>query len=371
MANDWEDFIEFPCVEAIQPIGTFYLGVIDSNDLIKISFADIRRVEERDVEKYLGMQRPLSPRRVAELKEYVKNVDATFPTSVILAIRGDDASYDPKSKKMKVNKEEGVAKIIDGQHRLAGLEGYSEEVPFQINVTVFIDMDIEDQAMVFATINLAQTKVNRSLVYDLYELTSSRSPQKTSHNIALLYDEKEGSPFQGRIKRLGRATERNQILTQAQIVDAFLGYISGDSLKAMRDRDVILRGGKLTTITEDESRKLIFRNMFIDEKDDDIAEVVWNYFLAVKSRWTEAWMNPDSRGNVLPRTNGFRAFMRFFKHAYLHLGGLQKLISKNEFLDLLVPIELENKDFSTRRFPPGTSGETKLYRELLKLSALE
>ena len=83
------NYIVFNCFEVQQPIGTFYVGIIASADLIKIAYSDIRRIEKRDVEKYLGIEREISPQRVKEIKEYVNNVDATFPTSIILAVDSD------------------------------------------------------------------------------------------------------------------------------------------------------------------------------------------------------------------------------------------------------------------------------------------
>ena len=68
--------------------------------------------------------------------------------------------------------------MIDGQHRIAGLYKYEGEVGFDINVTIFVGTDIADQAQIFSTVNLEQTKVNRSLAYDLFALAHSRSPKK-------------------------------------------------------------------------------------------------------------------------------------------------------------------------------------------------
>ena len=78
--------INIPCLEITQPIGKFYIGVINHNDLIEISYTDTRRLEDRDLEKYLGIQRPLNQNRVKEIEKYVNYIDATFPTSVILFI---------------------------------------------------------------------------------------------------------------------------------------------------------------------------------------------------------------------------------------------------------------------------------------------
>jgi DGQHR domain-containing protein len=179
--NGW---IEFKCIAVEQPLGTFYVGSIPAKDVLDISYADIRRIEGRDIEKVVGIQRELNSQRVKELKKYVRTVDAAFPTSVIVAVDDKNAEFDSRSSIMKLRREESVAKIIDGQHRLAGLEGF--DGTFDLCVTVFVDMDLQDQAMTFATINLAQTKVGKSLVYDLYEFQRARSPQKTCHNIARL-----------------------------------------------------------------------------------------------------------------------------------------------------------------------------------------
>jgi hypothetical protein len=57
-----------------------------------ISYSDIRRIEgERGIETYLGIQRPLDPKRVRELEHYVSSPDACFPTAVIIAVPAECA----------------------------------------------------------------------------------------------------------------------------------------------------------------------------------------------------------------------------------------------------------------------------------------
>ena len=211
--------ISFSCIKSSQPIGDFYVGVIDAEALIDISYADLRRLKARDIEEFSGIQRPLSETRVAELQKYVNTVDASFPTGIILAISGSDAKFEKKNGMMHVTRRENVAKILDGQHRIAGLEEFRGD-RFELSVTIFIDMDMEDQAMLFATINLKQTKVSKSLMYDLYDFAKTRSPQKTCHNIAKLLNSEPKSPFENKIKILGRATGKpHETLTQAAFVD--------------------------------------------------------------------------------------------------------------------------------------------------------
>ena len=193
-----------PVLEVRQPIGNFYLGVIEARDLVAISFSDIRRQDGRDLERYIGIQRDLSEGRVGEIKKYVKNADACFPTGIILSISNEHivpTTTVDGFPALAINRNSEIAKIIDGQHRIAGFDGFEGE-PFYLNVTIFVDMVLEDQAMVFATINLKQTKVTKSLASDLYEFADARSPQKTGHNIAKLMNFKEGSPLNKFIKIL-------------------------------------------------------------------------------------------------------------------------------------------------------------------------
>ena len=243
--------LHFTALKATQPIGDLYFAVMSSKDVGLIANFDVRRVliEERDVERYLGIQRPLQPKRVRDLEKYVNFSDATFPTAIILAIDDDYASYDTGKMELTVrNFKEGedrpstnirkIARVIDGQHRIAGLFAFNGET-FEVPVTVFVGSDISDQAYVFATVNLEQTKVSRSLTYDLFELAKTRSPQRACHNIAVALDTDESSSFHKRIKRLGVATPGRigERLTQAQFVENLLPYITNDP---KMDRDLLL-----------------------------------------------------------------------------------------------------------------------------------
>lgn len=357
-----EPRITFRCLEIIQPIGTFYIGVIDAADLVAISYADVRTLQERDIERYLGIQRTLSAARVTEIGNYVNTVDATFPTAVILAVSSDFAEFNEQLSVMSLTRHDSVAKIIDGQHRIAGLKHYKGGT-FLVNVAIFIDMDIEDQANVFATINLSQTKVSKSLAYDLLEYARHRSPQKTAHNAARVLNREQGSPFHHKIKVLGRATPgiTSETLTQAAFVEALLPYITTDKLK---DRDLLQRGQQPERASRMNDPRFL-RNAFLDERDADIVLLLWAYFDAVRRRWPSAW-NEKEAGNILNRTTGFSALMKFLPAAVASRQANDPTAVSTEYFEtLLSAVQLRDQDFTPEQFPPGGTGTSQLYKRLL------
>ncbi len=378
-----EDPISFsiPVLRVSQPIGSFFIGVIDCKRLCEITDFDVRRlIKERDFEKYLGIQRPLDKSRVKEIREYVGTSDACFPTGVILSVRAECAKYDERSRSLELSNHidaedpertilyRQIAKVIDGQHRIEGLKE-SEGLQFDINISIFVDIDVAQEGYIFSTVNLAQTKVNRSLAYDLYDLAKAKSPQKFCHNAAVALDKGKDSALYHRIKRLGVATEGRfgETITQATFVDALMRYISKNP---MSDRDVYLKGGTPSKASTEESKQLIFRNMLIENRDLEIVDVLWNYFHAVRTRWPVAW-DSSERGDMLSKTNGFRALMRFLGPAYLSVAKkIGEVPSKSQFAKLFSEIEMTDADFNIEQYVPGTSGEAALFKAFKEKSGL-
>jgi hypothetical protein len=109
--------------------------------------------------------------------------------------------------------------------------------------------------------------------------------------------------------------------------------------------------------------------MMIENRDLDIAKVVFNYFTAAKARWPVAW-DARGRGMILNRTNGFKALMRFLRDAYLHIASPGDVPSSKDFQKVFERVKLQDDDFNIDNFPPGTSGEGKLYRTMKEQSRL-
>jgi DGQHR domain-containing protein len=399
------DYIKIDYLKVHQPIGTFYIGSIKWQDLLTIAEADIRKIEkeggkENSFDSYLGIQRTLSPNRITEIGEYVNTIDATFPTSIILHIKSKEKFLEGKSidehdsdhvednrdkvteivnikidaNKLEIRSDSKVAKILDGQHRIEGLKNglsnhVGEEFPtFDFNVTIFVDLDIDDQAQIFSIINKAQTKVNKSLVYDLFEYAKHRSPQKTAHDIVRLLNKLPDSPFYRKIKILGVAENTaTETIAQATLVELIIDYISKDPMK---DRDELRKSSlfsknKLELLKDEkEIKRRIFRNLFIQEKDELIMRILWNYFKAVEDRWPKVWTpQGDEEGLILNRTTGVIALMRFLKEIYIHLGKKDEIVSYDEFKEILDKVDIDDSELTKTNYVPGSSGQSKLFHD--------
>lgn len=382
----------FRVLEVSQKNGTFFSACLPARELTAITYSDVRRLvnDERDVERYLGVQRPINKARVKKIRDYILSPDPTFPTAIIIAVDERCVSYDPEKGEMSlfashVEQDVGdgkeipfgkIAKVLDGQHRLAGFFNDDDEfdiggAEFDLNVSIFVGADLSVQAQIFATVNLAQTKVSRSLVYELEDLSESRSPFKTCHNIAVALDSLPTSPFYKRIKRLGFVTpgRTGETITQAAFVEALTDLISRDPFS---DRNMLLDGKKLSPALGEDLRRVPFRNMFLEEKDFDIADNVDNYFTAVRDKWPNAWADTSRKSGILPKTNAFRAFMRHLRDLYPDLAKMYgPIVPVQGFAQPLGSVNLEDDDLTTRNFKPGSSGESAFYKVLSGKSAPE
>lgn len=150
-----------------QPIGEFYVGRIESRELRAISYVEIRAFLAGTQRKIAGIQRERNEGRINEIKRYVNLEYATFPTSVIILVPPDCVELEPYCKEQDEDTAtvfnmtlkpfgevgdddhvplERIAFIIDGQHRVAGLEGLKDGKVFDVNVSIFIGASDADKA---------------------------------------------------------------------------------------------------------------------------------------------------------------------------------------------------------------------------------
>ncbi|PIW55208.1 MAG: hypothetical protein COW16_07355 [Sphingomonadales bacterium CG12_big_fil_rev_8_21_14_0_65_65_10] len=369
-----------------QPLGEFYIGAISSTDLLEIATVDVRQFDEGDPGSIDGIQRDLSKSRLKLLKEYVNLDYATFPTSVLLAVdeksvalekvEGCDGLFSLTISDFEGDDETGPipveasAFVIDGQHRLAGLLNRdTEKGPFEVNVSIFVGADKADQAEIFSRVNLAQTKVNKSLMFDLLDYAKERSPYKVAHDVTVaLNNDTDGALYQ-RIKRLGKRTPGldDERLAQATVVNGILRHLPPHQ---ERERSKSLWGRFSEPEKRENWRDRIFVEFYRNGDDVSILRNLTNFFKAVEERWPTAWGSSE-QGVILSKTTGYNALIRFLKDLFLELVDDPRVVEKKEFLTILTGISLDDADFNKERYLPGSSGAGSLYRDLVDLSGLK
>jgi len=323
--------IRVECFKVSQGGMEFYVFVMNSKTLRDISY-----VSRRDIGNPQGYQRYLNKRRLQQVAEYIKKPRATFPNSIIINLDASKVRYEPSSDNRKgtlvIKKEQGVAWIIDGQHRLYGFD-YSEGKEFDLIVSAFIGLSIGDQATIFKVINSTQKGVSPSLIYDLIDLTKDvEYLDERAHEIvkALNYD--EDSPWQGLIKMIGRGPG---LVSQA--------FFIGELKRLLRDP--------------------IFKEYPLGEQ----IRILKDYFSALKELFPNAWGN---KKYVLCKTLGVAAVLSIMPKVLVHCR-IKNDFGKNTIYNILqniknvqIPTEigLENIDFSGKQLGAfgGKKGQQRL-----------
>lgn len=290
-----------PILEITQPVGTFYVGKMNSGRLIKIA-KTVRRDEDGE-----GIQRALSEERSKAIAKYCQDPDAAFPTPIILAVKEEDITSVKRMEnvpglyELVFDDKKHFAEILDGQHRVEGIK-LADDFETDLMIVVMFDLTEEEKAYIFSTINSNQTKVDKSLIYDLFELSAERSPYKTCHEIARIMNSDRQSPFYGRLKMLGKKGQSNMVLSQGTFVSYLCRLISN---RPQEDMIRIKRGEEL-----EENSRYVLRQYFIKERDDVILKIMMNYFGAVAAVFPEEWEQSDQY--ILAKTTGYGALIKVF-----------------------------------------------------------
>lgn len=326
-------------IKISQKIGSFYLTKMTPALLNKIANKNLSVYKD----EIKGIQREKDQKKVNEIKKYLREDEfASFPNSIIIAIRDDLDVENPlfeidDEDNISIALEHDIANIIDGQHRLAGFD--ENEDKFELPVVIFINLPLGEQAKLFAKINSTQTKVNLDIVYENFFKSDKRSREKTSFFIVKTLNEKEGSPWKGKIKTL---SDRQGDLAQG-------------SMAKFIDKRLLDDGKPLN-------------GLYLDKRDQEIFDLLFNFFSAIRIVFPESWDNKNDNF-VLTKTTGFNGFMSYFVDVLKSTNDLRSL-DTNYFVDRFERVRNDFKDFTNENYPSGAIGQNEI-RDTLRLSLTE
>lgn len=263
--------MKFPAIKIVQGTKEFYAFTCRASVLWGFS-----EINQRQESKDEGYQRVLSPSRVKRIRDFILQGNA-IPGAIIISC--DNGTF--TNNQLTIPNKKDAAWIIDGQHRCAGaLEASKEGHDIHLPVVAFINLDEQEQADYFVTINREAKGVPSSLYIDLLR---NLPRQKT-----------DKERLEERISDISRELTRNDESVFAQrIVSTTSPNAAQVSLTnfARRLRPVLhANNGILSPYTLPEQVK-----------------IVENYFAALKLVFPK-----EFERNLFFRTLGFGALWRAF-----------------------------------------------------------
>lgn len=404
--NSLNNILTILSQKVVQNSVEFFIGKIKAKDLVEMVSVTNRAITGFDDEgKPLynkHIQRKPNPQRVKSIKEYLlSDEDACFPNNILISIPSILLSNEPSplssfedlytlnidKSKIDISSTETpiYLQIFDGQHRFRGVQEALEELKnnddeklkelenFEFTVSLFIDAEIEFQAMLFSVINRTPVRVSQDLVFDLFGLTTKDSPQKTALAIVLqlngLKETETGDrgPFYKRVRLLAKKEKGfDSPISQGIFVKTLIGLISPTPSKAEEERihtrKELMHGG---------SSRTIFRNWYANDKDNNIYKTLLNYFIAVRNTFVDNsgksyWDFKITSENALQRTIGFIALIEVLIEIFpysmneknISVQFFEKYLSKAKSIKLVDP--------EGNRPYPYTSRGSKMLEEDLK-----
>lgn len=393
----------FPVVQNDQE---FIIGKMKINDLLRFTKYTERVIIGYDEEEKpiynKHVQRKVEQSRVNKIADYLINdKEATFPTNIVLGIPIEaiqeqqkkediieihlieDVFYQVKKSKETGEDTDTYITIIDGQHRVRGIEiaidkltkdlqklEEKEEVKsdsyiikkeklnnlleIELVVSYFVDKSLEYQAMIFSTINKTQKRVSQDLVYSLFGLSTDDTPYKTALEVVLALNAHKKSPFYKRIKLYGGNYRKGESppLSQATMIKNIVALISETLRESENDKYRKRKDLKNRT----NSKFLPFRDFYVNDQDGMISDCLFFYFNSIRKIYPQFW-NYDAVSkpqNIFQSTVGFEALLSLM----VEILQAEEITSFNVDTFNSYLNRIGNIDFSdTSMFPMSTKGK--------------
>lgn len=307
---------KIPAIEIQQPLGVFYACTLTAQELLDVAFpSNMRETVEKytnrdtDIEgaffSIIGTQRNKDSTKVRSVRDYIRTGFSCFPNSIILGANitedgllvEDDGWYITKEDFRSDNGEirtfcfinipddnRLLASIIDGQHRLEGFRELSNSDPqlkMQLLCSVFIGLPASYQAHIFATINTTQKRVNKNVIYQLYQFDMQElvpiqwSPDTLAVYIARVINSDENSCLYTHLK-IGAdnlsSTSQEWYVSMASVIDGIIRLISKNPKKDREQMNSISIDKRVRGVLVSDDSPL--RDWFIQKKDKDLYDLI-------------------------------------------------------------------------------------------------
>lgn len=314
----------------------FYLVKMTAETLVSISYTSVRGQSAEEG----AVQRLLNPRRIAGLTRFALE-GGDYPSCVVLNWVNKGRPLLIVDGKIDISDEAQSAQIIDGQHRIAGLKeaikSKSEIKELEIPVAIYDGLDTRACADIFISMNTEQKPVSKSLVFDLYGVSSEYlvdSAAVRAKDIATVLNEDTLSPYYQLIKFPGSPRMRGGIALSTAVT----------ALKPL----VEVKGA--------------LEQVGIKELERQTT-VLYNLFDAIRTKYDSAWSSAD---NPFIYASGFMGALDFFRNKLIDYCNLRKSFTR-ETISNVIALDSSNLILQSEvRGQSGSSAAAIIFERLVE-----
>jgi len=302
---------KYSVLQINQPLGAFYVFKISAFELLQLVDTDPYFLSlENNNFRNEGIQRRFDEGRGREIANFLRSKESALPNSIIIA---GNTKNNPEENEWKIihdikdNREESYlyvpqlkinGTVIDGQHRLFSFRHLSveEQKSYELLCTLYLDLPNPYQAYIFATINMNQRKVDKSLAYELYgydlndEESNKWSPEKLAVSLTRKLNTDDLSVFKGHIllaansdeilEKLSGSESLKWSISTAALVEGILSLITSNPKKDRDELQMIAEKERTRAILKGIKSSAPVRKYYIDNNDLLIYTIVINFFKA-------------------------------------------------------------------------------------------
>jgi DGQHR domain-containing protein len=322
--------VSFEAVTTEQDSIRLYVGVAKAKDLIQVTKVDPYNPKLSPTDANQGYQRPPERGRITRIGRYLIEQEGggLFPTAVLLASRSP-IDYDKKQGMITISSEKPL-QIVDGQHRLAGLQYVITEKSasqFENYNIPFVIMETPDrmaEMTQFRIVNGTAKQVRTDLVNMI--LTATYSGMKRTDipnadlwkivvsNVVERLAKDPESPWRDSITLPGETTTRGE---GGKIIRATSFITSLHPVYVWFKETGILTSKCHNT----------------DEEIEYIYRIVADYWRALKQVVPEAFENPSDY--VIQKTPGLFSLHKLLRHLLHNLYQGRRAFDVSTFVEFL------------------------------------
>ncbi len=300
---------------------------LPAKHLVSLSYVAVRG---RDNEEG-AVQRVLNKQRISSIKDYVL-AGTMFVNTFVLNWTNEQVAPTLNKEAITIPLADASAQLIDGQHRLAGIEAAMKVKPEIGENTVFVTMAIrlntKEAARIFLNINTEQRPAPKSLIFDLYGVTEDDKnfAITRANDIAKELNDNVASPFYNLVKYPGMPRGKGRI-DLSTIVSALKTYVDQDGIFPRNNiRDLNMQ-----------------------------KQILINYFNALKyyAEREELWGNKSQ--NIILQASGFVGATEFFAEKVI-IKCVEKKSFKEDYIRSL--FDYTQVNFITYQDVKGLDGKT-------------